>query len=234
VILWDDTWVRYHEPHIGRAAVRVLEALGFEVTLAEDRVCCGRPAASRGLLDDVRRAAEHNLPLLDGTEGPVVFLEPSCWSMFHDEYLQLGLPSAERVADRCILFEELVRSVLTEDAAALPVTVAIGEVAVHCHCHAEALSDPGLAAELLDLVPGITTRRLDTGCCGMAGAFGMLEDHRQLSLRVAAPLAASVTALPNGTEVVATGTSCRHQISDLTAARPLHVAELLAKVIGST
>ena len=35
VILWDDTFVRYHEPHIGIAAVKVLEALGFEVALAK-------------------------------------------------------------------------------------------------------------------------------------------------------------------------------------------------------
>src|SRR5438309_1676858 len=37
VILWDDTFVRYHEPHIGIAAVKVLEALGFEGRLLKDR-----------------------------------------------------------------------------------------------------------------------------------------------------------------------------------------------------
>ncbi|MCA1658287.1 MAG: 4Fe-4S dicluster domain-containing protein, partial [Verrucomicrobiaceae bacterium] len=46
IILWDDTFVRYHEPHIGIAAVKVLEALGFSVALAEGRKCCGRPAFS--------------------------------------------------------------------------------------------------------------------------------------------------------------------------------------------
>ncbi|MGC2354140.1 MAG: FAD-linked oxidase C-terminal domain-containing protein, partial [Candidatus Udaeobacter sp.] len=48
VILWDDTFVRYHEPHIGVAAVKVLEALGFEVALLKNRQCCGRPAFSQG------------------------------------------------------------------------------------------------------------------------------------------------------------------------------------------
>jgi Fe-S oxidoreductase len=52
VILWDDTFVRYHEPHIGIATVRVLEALGFEVSLANGRRCCGRPAFSQGNLDE--------------------------------------------------------------------------------------------------------------------------------------------------------------------------------------
>src|SRR5438552_5818255 len=54
VILWDDTFVRYHEPHIGIAAVKVLEALGFEVALAKKRRCCGRPAFSQGNLDAAR------------------------------------------------------------------------------------------------------------------------------------------------------------------------------------
>ena len=63
---------------------------------------------------------------------------------------------------------------------------------------------------------------------GMAGAFGMLSDHRELSHRVAGPLVAAIEALPRDTAVVASGTSCRHQIADLTDLRPLHLAELLA------
>jgi Fe-S oxidoreductase len=65
----------------------------------------------------------------------------------------------------------------------------------------------------------------------MAGAFGMLTDHRELSHRVADPLVRAVEALPRGTALVATGTSCRHQISDLTDCRPLHLAELLAECL---
>src|SRR6266513_3044420 len=60
VILWDDTFVRYHEPHIGIAAVKVLEALGFEVALAENRECCGRPAFSQGNLDAAAEVGKHN------------------------------------------------------------------------------------------------------------------------------------------------------------------------------
>src|SRR5436190_5738675 len=60
VILWDDTFVRYHEPHIGIAAVKVLGALGFEVTLVKNRRCCGRPAFSQGNLDAAAKLAKHN------------------------------------------------------------------------------------------------------------------------------------------------------------------------------
>src|SRR5207237_6564720 len=84
IILWDDTFVRYYEPHIGIAAVKVLEALGFEVSLVKNRKCCGRPAFSQGNLDVAAKSGQHNVDLIsemnDGT--PIIFLEPSCWSMF--------------------------------------------------------------------------------------------------------------------------------------------------------
>src|SRR5947208_796626 len=60
VILWDDTFVRYHEPHIGIAAVKVLEALGLQVSLVKNRKCCGRPAFSQGNLDAAAKVGKHN------------------------------------------------------------------------------------------------------------------------------------------------------------------------------
>jgi Fe-S oxidoreductase len=199
------------------------------VALAAGRKCCGRPAASRGLLDEVRRAAEHNLDLLAGGTEPIVFLEPSCWSMFRDEYLQQGIEGAEAVAQRGILFEDFIGALLDREADALPIAKPIGPVAVHGHCHAKALSDASRVIGLIERLPGASPRWLETGCCGMAGAFGMLQDHRDLSHQVAEPLVRMIVGLPNGTRVVASGTSCRHQIGDLTDARPLHIAELLAQ-----
>src|SRR5437660_1787232 len=115
VILWDDTFVRYHEPHIGIAAVKFLEALGFEVTLVKKRRCCGRPAFSQGNLDAASKLAKHNISQLRKgawlprsftlstlnsvkergshaalrsqlSTAPILFLEPSCWSMFAEDY----------------------------------------------------------------------------------------------------------------------------------------------------
>jgi FAD/FMN-containing dehydrogenase/Fe-S oxidoreductase len=229
VILWDDTWVRYHEPTVGQAAVAVLEAAGLEVVLVGDRVCCGRPAASRGLLDDLRRAAQHNLRVLEGTSEPIIFLEPSCWSVFVDEYRQLGVAGADEVAARCRLFEEFVDGLFENGTLKPTFFELIGDVAVHGHCHAKALSDPNTVVSLLEHLPGTTPRLLDAGCCGMAGAFGMLSDHRELSHQVAEPLVGAIEALPRDTAVVASGTSCRHQIADLTDVRPLHLAEFLAR-----
>src|SRR5947199_10438871 len=84
VILWDDTFVRYHEPHIGIAAIKVLEALGFDVALRTNRLCCGRPAFSQGNLGKPARLGRRNLELLlrsADKETPVVYLEPSGYPM---------------------------------------------------------------------------------------------------------------------------------------------------------
>src|SRR6266704_4892856 len=120
VILWDDTFVRYHEPHIGIAAVKVLEALGFEVALAENRECCGRPAFSQGNLDAAAKLGKHNVDLLNSSvsqlstinsqlsASPILFLEPSCWSMFVEDYRELKLEGADDIAKRSSLFEKFV------------------------------------------------------------------------------------------------------------------------------
>jgi len=86
---------------------------------------------------------------------------------------------------------------------------------------------------LAERLPGRKATVLDTGCCGMAGAFGALAEKYDLSLQVAADLLDKIDNQPAGTEIIASGTSCRHQISDLTNVHPKHMAELLASAIGN-
>ncbi len=234
VILWDDTFVRYHEPHIGIAAVKVLEALGFEVTLPTGRRCCGRPAFSLGNLQEAARLGRHNLHLLQrsGETTPILFLEPSCYSMFVEDYRELNLPETEAVARRCFLFEKFVDDLLEREPDAIRFEQRAVPVAIHAHCHAKSLLDPGFMVRLAERLPGRKATLLETGCCGMAGAFGMLKAKYDLSLRVAAPLVELVIDQPVDAVVVASGTSCRHQIDDLTPVRPRHMAELLADAIA--
>jgi Fe-S oxidoreductase/FAD/FMN-containing dehydrogenase len=233
VILWDDTSVRYHEPHIGIAAVAVFEALGFEVELVGKRKCCGRPAFSQGNLKEAARLGRHNLGLLNRANDttPIVFLEPSCYSMFVEDYRELKLPETKAVASRCFLFEKFVDELLEREPSALHFQPRAARVAIHAHCHAKSLLHPGFMVRLAERLPGRKARLLDSGCCGMAGAFGMLAAKYALSLKVAAPLVEQVTQQPPNTVVVASGTSCRHQIGELAAVHPKHMAELLAEAL---
>ena len=233
MILWDDTFVRYHEPHIGIAAVRVLETLGFHVSLVKGRKCCGRPAFSQGNLEAAAAMGQHNLDLLrqSETDTPILFLEPSCYSMFVEDYRELKLPGTDAIARRCFLFEQFVDDLLEREPDALQFDEKFVEIVIHAHCHAKALTQPGYMARLAGRLPGRAATLLDTGCCGMAGAFGALESKYELSLKVAAPLVQQVTTQAAGTVVVASGTSCRHQLEHLTLVHPKHMAELLADAI---
>jgi len=251
VILWDDTFVRYNEPHIGIAAVKVLEALGLHVSLARGRKCCGRPAFSQGNLDTAEKFGEHNVNLLSSLQAasplravgssepeaarnsntPIIFLEPSCYSMFAEDYRELKIPGAESIAQRSFLFEKFVNDILEREPERARFQGRDESVVIHAHCHAKSILDPTFMARLVEKLPGRKAKLLDTGCCGMAGAFGMMEAKRELSLQVAAPMLQKIRAEGPNVTVIASGTSCRHQLSELSEVRPMHMAELLAAAL---
>jgi len=233
VVLWDDTFVRYHDPQIGMAAIKVLEAAGFKVVLPAERKCCGRPAFSQGHLDRARKLARHNLALLnlDMEGAPIIFLEPSCYSMFVEDYRELAAPGWERIARRCILFEKFIEDLLTSEPGALRFRPRSGRVLIHPHCHLKSLMNPSFLRRLALRLPGREVTLLESSCCGMAGAFGALREKYELSLKIAEPLVQTVRNAPHGTAVVASGTSCRQQLSHLAPIRPRHMAELLASAL---
>lgn len=235
VILWDDTFVRYYEPNVGQSAVKVLEAAGFEVMLPKGRACCGRPAFSGGRLDLASRLGRHNVGLFlnQGGSEPILFLEPSCYSMFIEDYRELGISQCDKVAARCVLFEQFIDDLLASEPDALEFASGYHWVAIHAHCHAKALTDTSVQTRLARRLPNSDVRMLDTGCCGMAGAFGALSAKYDLSVQVAQPLVRQINELTAGTTVVASGTSCRHQIDHLTDVKPVHMAELLAEALSN-
>jgi len=233
VALWDDTWVRYHEPHVGQAAVAVLHAMGFRVRLLEGRQCCGRPAFSQGDLDRAAALGRHNLALMQALPDgvPILFLEPSCWTMVAQDYVELGLPGAAEQAGRCRLFEEFVETTLAARPATLRLNPLGRPVAIHVHCHVKAGLNPALLLSLARRATTAQAQLLDTGCCGMAGAFGAMRAHYELSLKVGEPLAARIRDLPSHTAVLASGTSCRQQARHLAGRAALHPAEWLAMAL---
>lgn len=233
VVLWDDTYVRYYEPKIGASAVAVLESAGFQVELPRGRKCCGRPAFSQGNLGEAASLGSHNIALLsqDVDAAPIIFLEPSCYSMFIEDYRELQLPNADEIAKRCVLFHEFIGELLDREPGALAFNSRAEKIVVHVHCHARALGKVDNMRRLAERLPDRTVELLDTGCCGMAGSFGMLESKYELSLKVAEPLMQHVRHQPFGTTFVTSGASCRSQVSHLASVKSRHMAEVLAEAM---
>jgi Fe-S oxidoreductase len=230
VVLLDDCFTTFQEPQIGKAAVALLERAGFAVELAG--VCCGRAMISKGFLTDARRLAQEGIAKLDRYAAagvPILGLEPSCILSLSDEWPELVPGSAaKRVAGVAEMAESWLARQVRDSGLSLDIPTTSAKVLFHAHCHQKALVGPKGSADALRMLPGADVAVLDAGCCGMAGAFGYEKEHYDVSVAIAnLALVPALDADPTAT-VVATGTSCRHQIRDLTGRTALHPLELLA------
>lgn len=234
VVLFPDTFTTYNYPQIGIAAVRVLEAAGFQVQLAQ-RVCCGRPMLSQGLVEDARRQAARNVDLLYplAEQGlPILICEPSCAAAFHEEYHDLlpGDPRVAALADHVHLIDDWLAAQF-DAGLALPLQAMPRQVLFHGHCHQKATVGTAGSLRALRAVPGQQASLIDAGCCGMAGAFGYTADHYDISMAIARDrLAPAIEAAPDAL-ICADGASCRQQIEHITGRRVFHVVEVLAQAI---
>ena len=225
VVLFDDTFNNHFRPQTAGAAQRVLEAAGCAVRLPRSHVCCGRPYYDWGMLDRAKRALERVLEVLapDLEAGaPIVVLEPGCLSVFRDEMMQLvpDDPRAKRLLSQVTSFGEF--------AGGLDVPRIEKSVLLHGHCHQKALWGTAADVEALRRA-GCEVTSPDTGCCGMAGAFGYRPEFYETSKRIAGlALLPALEAQPEAT-VAASGFSCREQIEALSGRPALHLAELLAQ-----
>jgi Fe-S oxidoreductase len=238
VVLFHDTYMTYNYPEIGRAAVRLLEAAGYEPVLA-DRVCCGRPMISKGMLERARANARINVERLApyAAKGiPIVGFEPSCILTFRDEYPDLLQGEAVlRVAAGAFLFEEFVAQARQAGRFDARFTQGPRKILLHGHCHQKAAVGVAPSVAALKLLPGAAVEVVDSGCCGMAGSFGYEREHYDLSMAIGARrLFPAVTAQPPDAVVAAAGGSCRAHIAHGTGRRALHPVEILAAALAET
>jgi FAD/FMN-containing dehydrogenase/Fe-S oxidoreductase len=223
-LLIPDTYTNYNHPEAGKAAVRVLEAAGVHVRLAEVGDS-GRPAFSKGFLDAACERAEKNVaalaPKID--QGwDVVVPEPSDAVMFQSDYLDLL--SGEQVETVAINTFGVMEYINAFD---LDLPEGEGSLTYHGHCHQKATRKDVHAAAVLDKA-GYDVDILDSGCCGMAGSFGYEADHYAMSEAIGSILIEQVKESP-GERVVAPGASCRSQLDDLTSDEPPHPISVLAE-----
>jgi len=235
VILFPDTFLTYNDPHLGKATVRLLEAAGYEVLVADKRVCCGRPLLSKGLLKEAKKNAAHNVALLApyARQGiPIIGVEPSCILTIRDEYPDL-VPGedAKLVAQQSITIDEFLADLLAREPDALHFHAPDRPVYVHGHCHQKALVGTRPTLDALRAA-GFQVEEIPSGCCGMAGSFGYEMEHFDLSLKIAEDrLLPTLREAPEDAIIVADGTSCRHQIADLSDREGVHLVEVLAAAL---
>jgi FAD/FMN-containing dehydrogenase/Fe-S oxidoreductase len=232
-----DPLSEFFEPQIARAAVGVLERLGYRV-LPLGPLSLGRVEISLGLLDRARARAKASIERISNAldpDLPLVGLEPSELLTLRDELP--GLLTDPRARDRCAeiasrarLWQEFVLAAAPPELGGSTTPLA---VRVHVHCHERALAGTRSSLEALARLPSVRPSLLPSGCCGMAGLFGYQREHVEIARRIGelGPLPA-VRDAPGEVVIVATGSSCRQQIRLETGREALHPVELWERVLN--
>ena len=237
--LFVDEFTDYNDAHIGIAAVRLLNHLGYRVLIVWHEES-GRTYLSKGLVRRAKSIAMKNVNAFKDiiTERtPLVGIEPSGILSFRDEYPDLvdaDLKSAaEKLSENCLLFEEFIQKEM--QAGRIDKEKFTGEklhIKLHGHCHQKAISTIRATKEMLSLPANYTVEEIPSGCCGMAGAFGYEKEHYELSMQVGElVLFPAVRNSDEATVIAAPGTSCRHQIKDGTGKAAFHPIEILYRAI---
>jgi FAD/FMN-containing dehydrogenase/Fe-S oxidoreductase len=229
VILWPDTFNDHFFPGTAIAATEVLEWAGYDVIVPQKQLCCGRPLYDFGFLPTAKRLLREVMEALrDPIERgvPVVGLEPSCVAVFRDELH--GLFPGDPLADKLRAQTQMFGDFLQNGPRKVDLPRLARHAVVHGHCHHQSILGMDGERDVLRGM-GLDHEILDSGCCGMAGAFGFEEgDKYDVSIKCGERvLLPKVREAPKDALIVADGFSCREQIHQTTDRQALHLAEVV-------
>jgi Fe-S oxidoreductase len=226
-MLWIDTFTDAFTPEIALAAAELVASFGYRVRIPERRVCCGLTWISTGQLDGARARLRATLAALDEHVrhgGIVVGLEPSCTAVLRSDLPEL-LPEDPRSAPIAAAVRTLAEF-LAEQPDWHPPQRHGRSIIVQPHCHHHAIlgfdADRRLFAAM-----GVRVTEV-TGCCGLAGNFGMQSGHYDISVAVAENgLLPALRGAEDDSILIADGFSCRTQAAQLADRQSRHLVQFL-------
>ncbi len=238
VYLFNDEFTNFYDAEIGKDAVILLEKLGYEVKSINHEES-GRSHISKGFLKEAKEIANKNVSIfkeLISEKTPLIGIEPSAILTFRDEYIRLAddKSSAEKIAKHTFTIEEF----LSQEHQKKNIDISLfsseeKELKIHGHCHQKALSSTHASFSILNIPKNYKVTILNTGCCGMAGSFGYEKEHYKVSMQVGEDtLFPKIRNCSSKTEIVAAGTSCRHQIFDGTQRIAKHPVTILKEALS--
>jgi glycerol-3-phosphate dehydrogenase subunit C len=222
-----------NEVDIGKAAVEVLEANGFEVFLPPQK-CCGIPMLGNGDFKEAKTLGSWNVPSLlravhSGSD--IIFSSTSCGHMIRHEYSRLlAIPGAEELGRHTFDLFEFLRGLKESNRLQLDFKELPLKVGYFAPCHLKSLGIGFPAFEILRLIPGLRIDNIDADCCGLGGTYGFKKEKYEISQEIGKDLAQAVDRLKP--EIVLTDCEgCRLQIRHLTGLKVLHPIQMLRDAI---
>jgi Fe-S oxidoreductase len=214
VVLLVDSFTKGFRPEVAGAAARVMEDSDHRPEIRTD-VCCGLTWISTGQLRQARKKLARTASILDdGTDRPIVVIEPSCAAALRKDLPELvDTPAAHRVARRVRTFAQQISA--QADRGWVPRAALPTAVTVQTHCHEYAVFGAATQRRALEAL-GIGEIREATGCCGVAGNFGFEREHYAVSMAVAEQGIAPALRADPAAVVLTDGFSCHMQVRQLT------------------
>jgi len=239
VYFFFDEFTNYNDVEIGKKAILLLEALGYQVLMVEHEFS-GRALMSKGLLREAKKLANKNVEIFKGRlneNTKLVAVEPSTILTFRDEYVDLVdehlLEDAKRIAPLALSIEEfIIQEYELGNIRSEQFTLDEQEILLHGHCQQKAWGIVPAVHKILAIPENYKVKDIPSGCCGMAGSFGYEKEHYEVSMKIGElVLFPAVREKKSGCIVAAPGASCRHQIFDGTKESALHPVEILFKAL---
>ncbi|MGY3565249.1 FAD-binding and (Fe-S)-binding domain-containing protein [Sinomonas sp. RB5] len=229
VVLFVDTFTRGFRPEVAGAAARVLAGAGQPAVCSAD-ACCGLSWISTGQLGTAKRLLSQAAELLDdGTDRPIVVIEPSCAAALRKDLPELvHTDQAKRVAARVRSFASYMAECVASGWQPRPASSVPEKAVLQAHCHEYSVFG-AVAQRSVLAAAGVHVVVDANGCCGVAGNFGFEKEHYDVSMQVAEnALAPALRATDTTVAVLTDGFSCARQVHQLDPARPgLHLAQVL-------
>ncbi|MGB5323373.1 (Fe-S)-binding protein, partial [Lutimonas sp.] len=237
VYLFLDEFTNFYDDTIGKDCIEVLSKLGYQVIIT-DHEESGRSFISKGLLDEAKQLANQNIDFFKDKihrDAPLVGIEPSALLTFRDEYLRLAddKNAAKEIAACAYTIEEFIEKEIKKGhIRENQFTLKTRNIKVHGHCQQKSLSNMKATFSMLSLTKNYQVSIMNTGCCGMAGSFGYEKEHYELSMQVGEDtLFPKIRNYGRDIEIIASGTSCRHQIMDGTKRKAKHPISLFKEAL---
>jgi len=243
VYFFSDEFTNYTESEIGKDAIMLLQKLGYSVEIPKHEES-GRASFSKGMLKNAKKIAEKNIALLGekvNENNPLIGIEPSAILSFRDEYKDIDFgdksesfkTKIHNLSNYSYTLEEFLhKEIKNGNISKGMFSSSKAKILLHGHCQEKALSSTKSLLYVLSFPENYEVSEIPSGCCGMAGSFGYEKEHYDLSIKIGEMvLFPAVREAKEKTIICASGTSCRHQISDGTGKKALHPAQILFRAL---
>jgi FAD/FMN-containing dehydrogenase/Fe-S oxidoreductase len=235
VLFFTDIYANWFDVQLAECMVSVFQHNGISIYVHPRQKQSGMSLVLLGAIEKARRLARRNVLILAEAvrQGyKIVTTEPSAALCISQEYPNLVIDEDARlVADNTFDACDYLWKLHQQGKLELDFKPTTAVVGYHLPCHLRALEVGSPGENLLKLIPGLSVKRLDKGCSGMAGTFGLHRENFRNSLRAGWPLIKAMRdpALPVGTTECS---ACKIQMEQGTTKPTIHPLKLLALSYG--